>query len=69
AIARLDFPCYSSCYKNLLVKLFLQVETRSSGRRRNPAARRFSSIFKSLGLSARLRAVETAFFAARRSFS
>ena len=69
AIARLNFPYYSSCYKNLLVKLFLQVETRSSGRRRNPAARRFSSIFKSLGLSARLRAVETAFFAARRSFS
>ena len=61
AIARF-FPYYSSCYKNLLLKLFLQVETSSAGRRRNPAARGFSSMFKSLGLSARLRAVKTAFF-------
>ena len=30
AAAHLSY--YSSCYKNLLVKLFLQVETRSSGR-------------------------------------
>ena len=50
AIARL-FPYYSSCYKNPLLKLFP-----------GPAAREFSSMFKSLGLSARLRAVETAFF-------
>ena len=65
AIARLTFPYYSSRYKNLLVKLFLQVETRSSGRRRSPAARGFSSTFLSLSLSARLRAVEMAFFASQ----
>ena len=61
AIARF-FLYYSSCYKNLLLKLLPEVETSSAGRRRSPAARGFSSMFKSLGLSARLRAVETAFF-------
>ena len=51
AIARL-FPYYSSCYKNLLLKLF----PASRDKQLRPTARGFSSMFKSLGLSARLRA-------------
>ena len=52
AIAR-SFPFCSSR------STFEAVKTRSSGRRRSPAARGLSSMFKSLGLSARLRAGPT----------
>ena len=49
AIARLNFPCCSSCEKKTTFEAF---SSRSSGRRRSPAARGFSSIFNSLGLRA-----------------